>query len=77
MPRYFVNPSKATGRVVRPGIHAGYERPRADDDYWSDDIPRPSSFEVSDHEPTDTGLLDQHGNSIWRAPNPIGFIWED
>jgi len=31
---------------------------------------------VSDHEPTDTGLIDVNGDSIWRAPNPIGFIWE-
>lgn len=28
---------------------------------------------VSDHEPVDTGLLDADGNTIWRAPNPIGF----
>ena len=28
---------------------------------------------VSDHEATDTGLLDTTGEPIMRAPNPIGF----
>lgn len=31
---------------------------------------------VCDHEPTDTGLLDANGETIWRAPNPIGFLWD-
>lgn len=31
---------------------------------------------VCDHEATDTGLLDKDGNSIWRGPNPIGFLWD-
>ena len=28
---------------------------------------------VPDHEATDTGLLDVDGDSIMRAPRPIGF----
>jgi hypothetical protein len=31
--------------------------------------------EVPDHVATDTGLLDQNGDAIMRAPNPIGFVW--
>lgn len=65
MPRYFTKPQTKTRH-----------RPRCDDFDWSDDIPRSSNIEVSDHEPTDTGLLDVHGSPIWRAPNPVGFIWE-
>lgn len=51
-------------------------KPRADAD-WSEDIPRPSNLEACDHEATPTGVLDADGNEIWRAPNPIGFIWHD
>ena len=50
-------------------------RPRADDG-WSNDIPRPSTLDVPEHEPTNTGLLDARGDAIWRAPNPMGFLWE-
>lgn len=28
---------------------------------------------VPDHVPTNTGLLDAHGDVIWRSPNPMGF----
>lgn len=64
MPRYFIRAS----------------RPKADgwvaDDVWSEDsgghIP-----DVPEHVAVDTGLLDADGNSIMRAPNPIGFIWDD
>lgn len=53
-----------------------FVRPRAlwveDEDAWevgsSSHIPT-----VSDHEATDTGLLDRNGDPIMRAPNPIGF----
>lgn len=31
------------------------------------------AIHVSDHQPINTGLLDNEGNTIWRAPNPIGF----
>ena len=41
-----------------------------DDFYEVSDSP---SLTVDDHEPVDTGLLDADGNTIWRAPNPIGF----
>lgn len=51
-------------------------RPKVGSD-WSDDIPRPSTLDACDHEATDTGLLDQHGNAIWRGPNPMGFIWDE
>jgi hypothetical protein len=32
--------------------------------------------QVSDHVVTDTGLLDAYGNTIWRAPDPIGFRFD-
>ena len=50
------------------------KRIRADDFDWTDDISRPSSLEVCDHEVTDTGLVDKDGYPIMRAPNPIGFL---
>lgn len=28
---------------------------------------------VCDHEAVNTGLLDEHGNTIWRDPEPMGF----
>ena len=28
-----------------------------------------------EHGATDTGLLDADGNTIWRAPNEMGFVW--
>lgn len=31
------------------------------------------SISVDEHVATDTGLLDADGNTIWRAPNPLGF----
>jgi hypothetical protein len=56
---------------------AGYfARPkptRADDDGWWDRGPLVPHLSVSDHEATDTGLLDHRGDTIWRAPNPMGF----
>ena len=33
--------------------------------------------QVCDHEAVDTGLLDGDGNTIWRTPNPMGFIWDE
>ena len=32
---------------------------------------------VADHEAADTGLVDQNGDPIMRAPNAMGFIWND
>lgn len=50
-------------------------RPRAD--WFDDDAPMIPSITVSDHEATDTGLLDARGDPIWRAPYPIGFGRDD
>lgn len=33
-------------------------------------------LDVSDHEATDTGLIDKRGDTIMRAANPMGFVWE-
>ena len=62
MPRYFSKRATAT---------------RADDDGY---YPVGNSWfvpTVSDHEATDTGLLDVNGDQIMRAPNPIGFGRDD
>ncbi|MBO9624159.1 MAG: hypothetical protein J7500_15735 [Sphingomonas sp.] len=58
MSRYFSRPAKPI---------------RADDDWWYAPTPLLPSLSVSDHEPTDTGLLDVRGDPIVRAPNPMGF----
>lgn len=44
----------------------------ADEDSWESPSMCPD-ITVCDHEPTDTGLLDENGETIWRAPNPVGF----
>ena len=67
MAKYFVRPRNQIARKSRAI--------RAFDDFWSDDIPRPSTLEVCDHEATDTGLVNENGDPILRAPNPMGFIW--
>jgi hypothetical protein len=57
-----------------------FTRPRAatKSEYWSsDDCACPSSLDVPDHEAIDTGLLDQHGDSIMVAPRPIGFMRDE
>jgi len=46
--------------------------PRGEDDW----VPVGNSWHVPsvpDHEATDTGLLDVHGDRIMRAPNHMGF----
>lgn len=43
------------------------------DDLGPDDAGMLPALYVSDHEATDTGLLDAEGEPIMRAPNPIGF----
>lgn len=45
---------------------------KADLDWWNDQ-PLTRDLSVSDHEAVDTGLIDSAGNTIWRAPNPMGF----
>jgi len=46
-------------------------------DYWSDEGLVLNSLSVPEHEAADTGLIDANGESIMRAPNPMGFVWED
>lgn len=61
-----------------------FVRPRADKPLyvetplWSEDKEsfRPN-LDVPDHDATFTGLLDAAGEEIWRAPNPMGFVWRD
>lgn len=48
-----------------------------DDDYWPDAAPLITSLTVCDHEAVDTGLLDPNGDTIMRAPNPMGFGKDD
>lgn len=48
-----------------------------EDETFASEGPMLPALSVSDHEATDTGLLDQHGDCIMRAPNPVGFIWEE
>jgi hypothetical protein len=45
------------------------------DDEWSNWVPDPliPHLDVPDHVSAYTGLIDRHGNAIWRGPNPIGF----
>lgn len=45
-------------------------KPRAE---WYDNAPLLPQLSVTDHEAIDTGLIDHRGDSIMRAPNPIGF----
>lgn len=52
------------------------QQPRSEDDWW----PTGNSWHiptVCDHHATNTGLLDADGNTIWRAPEPMGFQWRD
>lgn len=49
---------------------------RSDDDDWYPD-PIINIPTVCDHEAVDTGLLDQHGDTIMRAPNPCGLGRDD
>lgn len=47
-------------------------RAEADCDWWDNGRPY-DSIEVFETGPVDTGLLDAHGNAIWRVKDPIGF----
>lgn len=40
---------------------------------WYDDEPLLPALTVDDHEAVPTGLVDRHGDPIYRAPNPMGF----
>ena len=43
-----------------------------DDDYWPA-TPPITTITVDEHVATDTGLRDADGNTVWRAPRPVGF----
>lgn len=47
--------------------------------YVEDDVMReairPDTPQVPEHVAVDTGLLTASGDTIWRAPDPIGFVW--
>jgi hypothetical protein len=38
------------------------------------ETPQLEARTVFELEPTDTGILDQDGNPIWRRMSPIGFV---
>lgn len=42
-----------------------------EDDTWVEAMV--PSLSVPEHVATDTGLLDDQGDPIMRAPNPVGF----
>lgn len=48
-------------------------RPRAHDEWSSDDCPRPSSLTVDDRVEVDTGLVSVDGHRIYRTQPPVGF----
>lgn len=47
-----------------------FARPKAD---WDESYPLIPDLHVPDNKPVRTGVIDNRGNDIWRAPNPIGF----
>ncbi|MBB4642383.1 hypothetical protein [Rhizorhapis suberifaciens] len=56
-----------------------FTKPRA---WVADDLddfyqPTPSPVTVTDHNAVDTGLVDHRGDTIMRAPNPVGFVWPE
>lgn len=50
-------------------------RPRAWMDVWGQYMPMPTVTVTEDRDPIPTGLLDQHGERIYRVPEtvPMGF----
>ena len=58
MSRYFIRPRSLE---------------RVQDEFWDDEAPLLPNVSVADHEATDTGILDAHGDPIWGSPNPIGY----
>ena len=66
MARYFSKPRAWVGTDFGQAYDdTDYSRPMVPDLY------------VPEHEATDTGLLDARGDSIWRAPRPVGFGRDD
>jgi hypothetical protein len=60
MSRYFTRPCSGKPLFVETPL-------------WGDAEPQRLSISVSDHQPVDTGLVDQRGDPIMRAPEPVGF----
>lgn len=60
MARYFAKRPRAEGWV-------------ADDLYDDERGSHRPDLTVDEHVAVDTGLLDADGNTIMRAPNPVGF----
>jgi len=48
-----------------------------EDDTYPSEQPMIPQISVDDHEAVDTGLLDLNGDTIMRAPNPMGFGRDD
>jgi hypothetical protein len=63
--RYFTRQSHHIRRVTKM---VGQPRAERDDAY-----PMIPHLDVPEHEAVETGLVDERGEMIWRAPNPIGF----
>lgn len=63
MARYFIRPQA--------------NRLWVEDEIFSNEGALVPNLSVSDHIATDTGLLDAKGDCIMRAPNPVGFIWNE
>ena len=63
MSRYFTKPQRTRSWIG--------------DDLGHEDAPLLAGLCVPDHEATDTGLLDPNGDTIWKEPRPMGFIWGD
>lgn len=47
------------------------------DEWWDNEGLTLINLSVPGHEAADTGILDVNGEAIMRAPNPMGFIWEE
>ncbi len=64
MKRYFVR------RAPKASLYVD------DDPRWPEPTFEPH-MNVPEHIATNTGLLDANGDTIMRAPNPMGFIWKE
>lgn len=65
MTRYVIMPGRSLGKTTdTPRMFDWYEQP-------APPLPHPTAF-VS--EPVPTGIMDQDGNAIFKAPDPVGFL---
>lgn len=64
---------------MRYVIRAAYTEKPDSDRYrpWMNDGPMLPGVEVDGPAEFDTGLIDEHGNAIWRMQAPIGFGRDD